>query len=889
LTLSPGSRLGAYEILSLLGAGGMGEVYRARDQRLNRQVALKVLPASVAADAERLARFEREAQVLAALNHPNIAAIYGVEDSGGTPALVMELVEGDTLADRIATGPIPLDEALPIARQIAEGLEAAHEQGIIHRDLKPANIKVRTDGLVKVLDFGLAKVLEPAAAEKATDAETLVTQRTQPGVVMGTVGYMSPEQVSGSVVDARSDIFSFGVVLYELLAGRRPFEGATNLERLWAVVHREFVPLGDIRDDLPDALLAIVDKTLRKDPADRYQTARNLVSDLRQVVRQPSEAAGSPVVIRKVRRLLILAGGLAGVAAAATVVTWLPLTTSRTRPAETMRLSVTLPVDQELNSDAGAGPLAISPDGRRVVYAAVQGATTRLYVRAFDAFESRALTGTEGAEYPFFSPDGESVGFFAGGKLLRISLDGGAPQKVCDVPILGRGATWGGDGTIVYDPGLSGLMRVPAEGGRPELLTSSDSSMDRRNFEWPQFLPDGDALLASLAGGSANQIMAFSFRTRQWQVVTDGMQPQYVPPRYLAYHAPHIREGELQAVEFDAKTLMVRGAPTSFLNGAFRARNGGAEYYAISRSGTLVFAPGGLGRTLVRVDRNGRRTPLSDDRRGFRFPRLSPNGAYVAVTIDPRPSGIWVYDLERGSRMPLATGRHNLVPLWTPDGKRVVYSATSATVVDLYSQPADGSSAAERLLEREGAQYAHSWSRDGRLLFFQDQGSPANKSDVWVLPSGGEARPILATPAGESHPAISPDSHWLAYQSDESGRLEIYVRPYPGVDTAKWPISTKGGHSPMWSNDGRELYYMDGQSLMATAVRVEDTKIIAGVPTVLFSGPFDTTQDNNYDVSADGHFIMVEAAPEATLHALQVVLNWSSDLKRLVSAKNIVN
>jgi serine/threonine protein kinase/Tol biopolymer transport system component len=876
-----GREIGRYRITGSIGAGGMGVVFKAVDPKFQRPVAIKLL-SNALADATSRRRFMREAQTASSLNHPHILTVHDIGEVDGRQYLVTEFVDGGTLRNWAKSESRSWEQILDLLVGVADALATAHETGIIHRDVKPENILVSKSGYAKLADFGLAKLVPAPDAAMTADATSATA--TRPGFVMGTLGYMSPEQAAGAVVDARSDVFSFGVVLYELLADRRPFDGRSDRERLQALVHGEVVPLGQIRSDLPQTLQAIVDRALAKNPADRYQTARELASDLRQLVRQSHDTVVSPTRVRS-GRLWIGAAAVAVIVAAAVALMWLPLSLFRNRPAETMRLSVTLPADQELNADSGAAPLAVSPDGRRVVYVANHGTRRQLFVRELDAFESRAVPGTEGAQYPFFSPDGDSIGFFSNGKLLRLSLGGGAPVPVCDVPVVGHGATWGRDETIVYDPGPSGLMRVAATGGRPELVASGDPLMDQRDFEWPQFLPDGDALVADVGPGVGSLIVAFSFRTRQWSVVTNGMQPQYVPPGYLAYHAVAVREGELQAVEFDSKMLKIRGAPASFLNGAFRARSGGAAYYAVSRSGTLVFAPGGLARTLVRVDRNGRRTPLSDDRRGFRFPRLSPDGRFVAVTIDPRPSEIWVYDLERGSRMPLATGRHSLVPIWTPDGRRVIYAVASHGT-DLYSQPADGSSAAELLLEREGDQYPNSWSRDGRLLFFHDLARPANKSDIWVLPVGGQPSPVLATAASESHPAISPDSRWLAYQSDESGRAEIYVRPFPRVDAGKWTISIDGGHSPIWSHDGRELYYMNGQDLIAVDMGAEETRLIAGTPRALFSGPFDTTQDNNYDVYPDAsHFIMVEAAPDATLRALQVVLNWSAELKQRVPTR----
>ena len=880
MPFAPGTRWGVYEIVTLLGRGSMGEVYRARDTRLHRDVAIKVLRSPLAADPERLARFEREARLLASLDHPNIAHIHGFDDSGGIPALVMELVPGLTLAERLARGALPREEAVAIARQVSEALEAAHEQGVVHRDLKPANITITPEGRVKVLDFGLA--MRPTAggwSPEAADLATALEDRTAAGVILGTPAYMSPEQARGKPVDRRTDIWAFGCILYEMLAGCRPFTGDTPTDAIAATLERE-PDWSVLPAATPETVVALLRRCLEKNPTRRLRD----IGEARIALEHTLEAGGHPSPGG--RRLPIDRRALHAVAAvvlAAVVlgalITWPPRLTSRGEPAVPTRLTVALPPHHHLSSIPGAAPLAISPDGRVIVYGAEDSGRMQLYLRRLDAFESRALTGTEGAQYPFFSPDGQSLGFFARGKLLRLSFGGGAPVPLCDVPEVGYGATWGRDGTIVFPAGNSGLMRVPAQGGPPELLASADPAFDRRQFHWPHFVAGSDVLLASVGseeGGFPTHVAAFSFQTRQWRVLMAGIQPRYVPPGYLVFHADHIREGELQAVGFHPDDLTVRGTPVSVMNGLFRAPSGGAVYFAISGSGTLVFAPGGYGRTLVRVDRNGRRTRLVDDRRGFRFPRLSPDGRSLAVTIDPRPSEIWVYDIERGSRTPLGAAGHSILAVWNPDSQRIAFTSNA----DLYLKPADASSAPQQLLAREGPQYPHSWSRDGRFLFFYELGPPATRRDVWVLEAGGGPRPLLATPANELHPAVSPDARWLAYDSDESGRAEIYVRPFPDVAARRWTISVEGGHSPLWSRDGGELFYVNGQDLVAVTMRPDGPNLIPGVPSVLFSGPFDTTQDNNYDVSPDGtHFIMIEPDPEELLHGLHVVLNWSSELE----------
>ena len=886
MALTAGARVGAYEILSAIGAGGMGEVYRARDTRLKRDVALKILPPAVASDGDRVARFEREAELLAAVNHPNIAHIHGVEDAHGSLALVMELVEGEDLAARISRGPIPVDEALPIARQVADALEAAHEHGVVHRDLKPANIRITPEERVKVLDFGLATRPRVASwSHEAADLPTALEDRTAEGLILGTPAYMSPEQARGKPVDKRTDIWAFGCILYEMLAGCRPFTGDTPTDVIAATLEREpnwsLLPAAT-----PDAISGLLRRCLEKDPTQRLRDigeARVALDHALESIGHARRGVKRPLIDRRGLRTIVAVVLTAVVLGA--LITWLPRLTSRDTPAVATRLTVALPPHHELNSEAGAAPLAISPDGRAVVYGADNAGTTQLYLRRLDEFDSRVLTGTEGAQYPFFSPDGESIGFFARGRLLRLSFAGGAPVPLCDVPVVGHGATWGSDGTIVFPAGNSGLMRVSAHGARPDPLTSVDPAFDRRAFHWPHFVAGHEVLLASVAsaeGAFPSQIAAFSFRTRQWRVLMNGIQPQYVPAGYLVFHADRVREGELQAVAFNPDQLTVGGAPVSVMNGLFRAQSGGAAYFAISRSGNLVFAPGGYGRTVVRVDRNGRRAALVDDRLGFRFPRLSPDGRSLAVTIDPRPSEVWVYDLARGSRTPLGAGGHSILAVWNPDSQRIALTVNT----DLYLKPADPSSPPQKLLGREGSQFPHSWSRDGRLLFFYELGRAAARRDLWVLEIGGAPRPVLETPANELHPAISPDSRWLAYDSDESGRAEIYVRPFPEVKARRWAISVDGGHSPLWSRDGDELFYVHGQNLMAVTIRPDGQNLVPGQPTVLFSGPFDTTQDNNYDVSPDGtHFVMIEPDPEELLHGLHVVLDWANELERTVRAK----
>jgi serine/threonine-protein kinase len=881
VSLTPGARLGAYEVVARIGAGGMGEVYRARDTKLNRDVALKVLPELFTQDPDRLARFKREAQVLASLNHPNIAGIHGLEEADGMRALVLELVEGPTLADRIAQGAIPVDEALPIARQIAEGLEAAHEHGIIHRDLKPSNIKLRPDGTVKVLDFGLAKVLAGEHADvDLSQIPTFTVAGTREGLILGTPAYMSPEQTRGQAIDRRTDIWAFGCVLYELLTGRAAFGRKTMSDTIAAILECE-PDWTALPATTPSAIGRLLRRCFEKNPKHRLHDIADARIELEDAL--ATRVPGARVVQRPSRwrqtqpwalaAVLVISMGIGGATLA-----WRLSRSGGDASRSVIRTTVPLPAGQQLESGRGAASLALSPDGKRLAYVAYLQGSTRLYLRNLDAFEPQPIPDTAGAQYPFFSPDGQSVAFFSDKKLKRVSISGGAPVVVCDAPVIGRGGTWGPDGTVVFDAGPSGLMRVASRGGIPEAVPVGNAAADSRDNAWPRFLPDGRGVLVTRAG---SRLGVVSLKSGEWRALGPGSQAQYLPSGHLLFHAIHVRDGELHVVPFDPVELTIRGAPVAVFDGVFRAPNAGAAYFAVSDTGTLVFAPGGLAHSLVRVDRTGRRTPVTADRRGFRFPRLSPDGSKVAVTIDPRPSEIWVYDLVRGSSGPLAVDGHNLHPVWTRDGRRVAYAARG----DIYWRDADGRSLEERLLTRDLWQYPQAWSPDGSSLFYNED-HPASGMNIWVLPLGGEPRPVLVTPDREEYPTVSPDARWLAYQSNESGRFEVYVRPLPDVNQGRWTISTAGGHSPVWSRDGQELFYMDGTAMMTVPVDARGAVFVAGTPKLLFDGPFDPTQLGNYDVSADGtRFVMVHADPDATPNRFNIVQNWFEELKRLVPTK----
>ncbi len=926
MPLPAGTRLGPYEILSPLGAGGMGEVYRARDSKLGREVALKVLPEILARDPDRMARFKREAQVLASLNHPNIAAIYGFEESDGVRALALELVEGETLGEWLgrdapagrlksdSTRPttetahraVSTDDALPIARQIADALEYAHERGIIHRDLKPANIKITPEGTVKVLDFGLAKALEveATASSNVSDSPTLTAAATQAGVIIGTAAYMSPEQARGKSVDRRADIWAFGCVLYEMLAGRQAFEGDTVSDTLAAVLKTE-PDLSALPASTPARVRELLRRCLTKDPKRRLRDIgeariateealsgtddvapvcdrRSGGSDLaaRRAALQPPWRRALPWALAAISTLALFALTLGNMFRA-------PL--PPTRPIA--RLAVTLPPTGRL-AEAFFSPIALAPDGSRLVYVAYHGASTQLYARAFDSFDAKPITGTEGAENPFFSPDGQSVGYFAEGKMKKVTLSGGAPFTLCNAAS-NRGASWVPDNNIVVAlSGNSGLFEVSAAGGTPKPLTVPDRQMGEISHRWPEILPGGKALLFTLwSGGSFDdaRIVLLSLNTGERRVLVEGgTHAQYVPSGHLVY----ARAGGLLAVPFDLKRLEVAGSPVPILDGVSMNSGSGSASFSISAGGALAYVPGGLSvstRNLFWVDRKGVAKPLPAPSHRYFSPRLSPDGRRLAV--GDNVSGLWLFDLTRGALTRLAdTAGAFPLPIWTPDGHSVTFRSVVGPSLNLHWMPADASRAPQRLTTSENQQSPGSWSPDGQVLAFSENDATTGW-DIWVLKLEGDRkpRPFLQTPFNEGGPEFSPDGHWLAYQSDETGQQEVYVRPFPGPG-GKWQISTEGGTEPMWARNGREFFYRNGEKMMVVSVGTKPT-FTASKPRQLFEGPYESGSlvfsfEPNYDVSPDGQrFLMIKRSEQAsTPTQVNVVLNWSDELRRLAPA-----
>jgi eukaryotic-like serine/threonine-protein kinase len=911
VALTRGARLGPYEIAAQVGTGGMGEVYRATDTNLGRQVAIKVLPETLAQSADRLARFEREAKTLASLNHPNIAQIYGLERSPGTTALVMELVEGPTLADRIAQGPIPVEEALPIARQIADALEAAHEQGIIHRDLKPANVKVRSDGTVKVLDFGLAKAMEPAAgpSSSVSQSPTITTPAmTQAGMILGTAAYMSPEQARGKTVDKRADIWAFGCVLYEMLAGTRAFRGETVSETLAEVLKSE-PPWTALPRETPAALRNIVRRCLDKDPRQRAHD----IADVRLAMEGAFETAAAveatAVAIPRLRvwqRPATAAVIAVSLIATAGLAVWALMRPAPAPPVELVRFAVSPPSRQSLVATNPNDPdVAISSDGTRIVYVAGDDGpdfAQHMYVRALDQLEARRLEGLENPRTPFLSPDGKWVGFFGEPNVLKkVTLNGGPAVTISKISGGPRGASWGPDDTIVFatnDP-ATGLFRVSAGGGEADVLTTPDAQKGELEHFWPEVLPGGKAVLFTiLSKADATQhaqIALLDLQTGEQRVlVPGGSYPRYMPTGHIVYGV----EGTLRAVAFDLGRLEVRSDPVPVLQRVV-TKSSGAASFSVAQDGSLVYLArelqGGVERTLVWVDRKGREELLKAPPRAYTLPRISPDGTKVALGVRDQENDIWVWDLARATLTRLTFDRGvDTVPVWTPDGRRIAFSSTRGDATgsesNLYWQPADGTGAVERLRESAEPQWPLSFSRDGTRLLFGENGSTTG-FDIGILPLEGErhATPLVQTTAQEDSAEVSPDGRWVAYQSNESGRNEIYVRPFPEVSGGRWQVSTGGGIQPLWGRDGRELFYLAGPGrLMATPIQPgAGATFAAGNPRVVFDGQYVS---EGYDVSPNGQrFLMIkdvrrtaEGPPPSQLFVVQ---NWLEELKRLVPTR----
>jgi serine/threonine-protein kinase len=908
MTLSKGTRLGPYHVERLLGAGGMGEVYRARDTTLNRDVAIKVLLPAVTADPERLSRFSREAQVLASLNHPHIAQIYGVEDAGGVPALVLELVDGPTLADRIAQGAIRIGEALPIAAQIAEALAAAHEQGIIHRDLKPANIKVREDGTVKVLDFGLAKALDPShrTDPDPMNSPTVSLHGTHVGVILGTAAYMSPEQAKGRAVDRRADLWAFGAVLYEMLTGRRAFNGDEASE-IMAHVLMEEPDWNALPARTPLPIRRLLRRCLEKDRKRRLDSAAAARFAVEEAMTAGGENGNGPADSRAAwRRALPWAlTGVSVVALAFVLISGgLRRNVASTAP---MRVHLELGADATLANVDRASAAILAPNGQALVFVGQRRTgPASLFVRRLDQLDATPLPGTEGAHSPFFSPDSEWVAFFADAKLKKVALSGGAPVTVCDTPDA-RGGTWGADGWIVFAaffPGTdrAGLLRVSSAGGTPTALTTlADGEV---GHGWPQVLPGGNALLFSTHTSRMNwddaKIVVQPLPSGERKIVQNGGSSA----KYLASgHVVYLHDAKIFAVPFDLERLQVTGPPFLVLDGVGSNPNGGSAQFAASETGSFVYlsrpigaAPMG-GAPVQWMDRAGRRTPLRATSTNWGNPNFSPDGTRLAVEInDGKQLAVWVYEWEhdRASQLTLNPAQ-NQKPVWTPDGRRIVFWSNRDAQQNLYWQGADGTGDAQRLTHSEYPQSAASWHPSGKILAFQETRPQTSADLMYVRIEGdevtgwrpGTATSFLSTAATEREPMFSPDGKWLAYQSNDLGRFEVYVRPFPGPG-GTWRISTAGGITPTWSRMRREILYRNPENqLMVAAYTASGDSFRAETPRLWAKGYVGPqTGQRSFDLHPDGERVAV--APELgsvdrPQDRLVFILNFFDELRRMAA------
>lgn len=880
-----GRALNHYQMLSLLGAGGMGEVYLAEDTRLKRKVALKLLPAELTANPDRLRRFEQEARAASALNHPNIITIHEIGESGEWHYLVTELIDGETLRERLHQGRIEFSTALDIAFQIGSALVAAHKAGIVHRDIKPENIMLRSDGLVKVLDFGLATLTVSSTSGSSSEAPTRAQVNTETGMVMGTVRYMSPEQARGQKVDARTDIFSFGVVFYEMITGRAPFAGETASDVLAAILKSEPPPLVDGAHEAPRELEHIVSRALRKDPERRYQVVKDLLLDLEDLKQGPSE------VFVPAKRLLPRLGWLAATALLLVATLALAIAYFRRAPVEVraVRTSILPPEKSSFNfTDTNAGSLSISPDGRRLTFVApTADGKNLLWVRSLDAVSAQALAGTEGAYYPFWSPDSRFIGFFADGKLKKIEAAGGATVTLSDAP-LARGGTWNRDGVIIFTPDSAGaLQQVSAAGGVASAVTKLDQARGELTHRWPYFLPDGQHFLylrRSIAGSeSETAIYVSSLASRENKLLLRANSNVAYAEGYLLF----LREGTLMAQAFDAKRLETVADAFPIAVGVQSEPSMARGVFAVSENGVLAYQTGSArsGSQLAWFDRNGKQLSVLGDVADYDHPQLSPDGKRLAVTIvDPQNGNqdIWFYEVARGLRTRFTVDPADERSLaWSPDGSRILFSSNRKGHFDLYQKSFRGTGNDEPLLESDLEKHPMSCSPDGKFLLYLSV-DPKTKADLWVLPLGSDQKPFpfLQTEFNEFNGQFSPDGRWIAYTSDESGENQIYVAPFPGPG-GKQQISTSGGRQPRWQGDGKGIFYLAPDNrLMAAEVNSQGTSLVVGAVRPLFE--FHGYESGYmYDVTADGQRFLLNTAVEQKASApITLVLNWTADLKK---------
>jgi serine/threonine protein kinase len=897
VSLSTGSKLGPYEVVAPLGAGGMGEVFRARDTRLDRIVAIKILPPQLSSDPIRKQRFEREAKTISSLNHPHICVLYDVGHQDGTDYLVMECLEGETLAKRLEKGPLPLEQVLKFGGQIADALDKAHRSGVVHRDLKPGNIMLTPSG-AKLLDFGLAKPAVPLTGATLTAAATPTTPVTQEGTILGTFQYMSPEQIEGKELDGRSDIFSLGAVLYEMLTGQRAFPGKSQLSVASAILEKEPAPISAVRPLTPPALDHAMRRCLAKDPEERWQTARDIAIELKWIADSgPSAVVANSAVDHASHRERILA--IALVFAAGAAITFGILYARR--PATDPRVTRTYIKSEEASSFIFSGDqkgFAISPDGRNLAYVAstpTSDSKSALWIRPMDSLHARMLPGTEAAGFPFWSPDGRYIGFFAGGKLKRIDSQGGPPAIICDAPD-GRGGSWNQQGDIVFTPTVnSPIYRVSASGGPISQLTTQDPSKNETTHRWPWFLPDGRHFIF-LAGSTftpresaTNSILMGSLDSKETKLLFHTHYQAVYASGYMLF----LRQSSLMAQPFDTRRFEFTGEPIPLAEQVREDSSIAHAWFSPSANGLLLYSESAAkNRQLVWFDRDGKQIEAMPGEDAYAGISLSRDGKKLAYYLDGNGFDVWGFDIARGLKTPLtfgaSSGQGNLYPVWSPDEKHIAYTSYRDGKYGLYQKPADGSGGETLLLEGiDHFRVPTSWSNDGKFLLYHEgvsgvtyaNGVPGGWS-IWILPLFGDRKtyPFIQSSFSAREASFSPDGKWLAYCSNESGEYRVYVVPFPGPG-GKWQVSLGDGRGPLWRRDGKEIFYLSADNkLMAVRVEISGASFAAGGARALFDshsyGVF-----GRYDVSADGQRFVVVYEGNQSSSTLTSVVNWTAGLK----------
>ena len=893
MALTSGTKLGPYEIESALGAGGMGEVYRARDTRLDRTVAVKILPAHLSSNLEAKQRFEREARAISSLNHPHICTLHDVGHQDGTDYLVMEFLEGETLADRLIKGELPLDQVLRYGLEICDGLEKAHQTGVIHRDLKPSNVMLTKSG-AKLMDFGLAKAIPKTAPSVSSLTATLPGPSTdQPltahGTLVGTFQYMSPEQLEGQDADARSDIFALGAVLYEMTTGNRAFTGKTQASIVAAILTSEPPPISAGQPMSPPALDRAVKLCLAKDPEQRFQNVHDVKLQLEWITEGGSQTGvPAPVAARRKNRERALAA-VALVLAVVVVALGFAYLHRPTNDARSLRSSILPPENTSFAGGVATSGYALSPDGTRLVFSgqSVEG-KQGLWMRSLNALTAQELAGTENGTVPFWSPDGQSVGFFANGKLKKMLASGGSVQEICDAP-MGRGGTWNAQDVIVFAPTIGGpLFRVSANGGVPTPVTQLDPSTGETTHRWPDFLPDGVHFLylgRQTSPARPSAVYVGSLDSLSHKKILDVMsEAHYAAPGYLLFG----RNNTLFAQRFDVSSSTLKGEAEPVAGDVSADVRNLRTGFSVSQSGELVYSSSGTSDTeLIMTDRSGKQLTVLETSGNYSSLKLSPDGQKLAVSETDHLTGastIWIFDLKTNVRFHFTFGT-GANPVWSPDGSQVAFTSSRVGAFNVYVKPMSGAIEEKALHASPDDERPQSWSADGRFLILDSRPqSRQNSPEIAVLPLTGDGKlfSYLNAPYANAGGELSPDGRWLAYVSNESGRSEVYVTAFPEAK-GKWQVSSSGATSPRWRSDGRELFFsqIDGILMAAEVTAGKDSFTFASVKPLSDRRVFQNNYSSTYDVFPDGQrFVMTAIKPEGIHAPLTLVTNWRAELKK---------